>query len=82
MDFYSFDKVRYNTSVEMRDLLSDINTDDILGVLNPIWQKRPETASRLRGRIERVLDLGVVFEDPLHRVLGERYKIGARHVFP
>jgi integrase len=36
--------------------VSAIGTDDVLGVLNPIWQKRPETASRLRGRIERVLD--------------------------
>jgi integrase len=28
----------------------------VLRVLQPIWQKIPETASRLRGRIERVLD--------------------------
>lgn len=33
-----------------------ITTDDVLGVLQPIWQTKPETASRLRGRIERVLD--------------------------
>ena len=35
---------------------SQIETHDVLKVLNPIWQKTPETASRLRGRIERVLD--------------------------
>jgi integrase len=29
----------------------------VLGVLNPIWQSIPETASRLRGRIEAVLDI-------------------------
>jgi len=40
--------------------VSDIDTDDVLRVLNPIWQKRPETASRLRGRIERVLDFAKV----------------------
>ena len=40
--------------------VSDVNTDDVLSVLNPIWQKRPETASRLRGRIERVLDYAKV----------------------
>lgn len=40
--------------------VSEINTDDVLNVLNPIWQKRPETASRLRGRIERVLDFAKV----------------------
>lgn len=33
-----------------------ITTDDVLGVLQPIWLTKPETASRLRGRIERVLD--------------------------
>jgi hypothetical protein len=31
-------------------------TVDVLAVLQPIWQKKPETASRLRGRIERVLN--------------------------
>jgi integrase len=33
-----------------------IETADVLGVLRPIWQAKPETASRLRGRIERVLN--------------------------
>ena len=33
-----------------------IDTADVLGVLRPIWQAKPETASRLRGRIERVLN--------------------------
>ena len=33
-----------------------IGTDDVLSVLAPIWQTKNETASRLRGRIERVLD--------------------------
>lgn len=33
-----------------------IDTDDLLAVLQPIWQDKPETASRLRGRIEAVLD--------------------------
>ncbi len=27
----------------------------MLRVLNPVWQSKPETAARLRGRIERVL---------------------------
>jgi integrase len=36
--------------------IAEITTDDVLGVLKPIWQTKPETASRLRGRIERVLD--------------------------
>jgi integrase len=33
-----------------------ISTDDVLAVLKPIWLEKPETASRLRGRIEKVLD--------------------------
>ena len=33
-----------------------IDTEAVLGVLQPIWQSKPETASRLRGRIETVLD--------------------------
>src|SRR5262249_39448792 len=33
-----------------------IETTDVLAVLRPIWQTKGETASRLRGRIERVLN--------------------------
>ena len=36
--------------------VGEIATDDVLAVLKPIWNEKPETASRLRGRIERVLD--------------------------
>ena len=36
--------------------VADVNTEDVLQVLNPIWQSKSETASKLRGRIERVLD--------------------------
>lgn len=33
-----------------------INTEDVVAVLQPIWRSVPETASRLRGRIENILD--------------------------
>jgi integrase len=33
-----------------------ITTGDVLGVLKPLWHQKPETAARLRGRLERVLD--------------------------
>jgi integrase len=33
-----------------------IDTQAVLGVLQPLWQRIPETASRLRGRIEAVLN--------------------------
>jgi len=38
-----------------RDVRS-IETNDVLAVLNPIWTAKPETASRVRQRIEAVLD--------------------------
>jgi integrase len=33
-----------------------VETAGVLSCLTPIWQSKPETASRLRGRIERVLN--------------------------
>ena len=36
--------------------IDEVTTEQILGVLQPIWLSKPETASRVRGRIERVLD--------------------------
>jgi hypothetical protein len=33
-----------------------ISTEHVLSVLKPLWTTKPETAARLRGRIERVLD--------------------------
>ncbi|RME96447.1 MAG: DUF4102 domain-containing protein, partial [Alphaproteobacteria bacterium] len=33
-----------------------IGTQEVLGVLRPIWTDKPETASRVRQRIEAVLD--------------------------
>jgi integrase len=33
-----------------------VDTGAVLRVLEPIWREKPETASRLRGRIESVLD--------------------------
>ncbi|MGU3463569.1 tyrosine-type recombinase/integrase [Methylobacterium sp. C33D] len=36
--------------------VAEITTDDVLAVLSPIWTTKNETAARVRGRIERVLD--------------------------
>jgi hypothetical protein len=33
-----------------------VATNDVLAVLKPIWTTKAETASRIRGRIEKVLD--------------------------
>jgi integrase len=41
----------------MTDMPIDhVDTDAVLAVLRPIWQTKPETAKRVRGRIERILD--------------------------
>jgi integrase len=37
-------------------MVETISTRDILEVLQPLWQRTPETAERFRGRIENVLD--------------------------
>jgi integrase len=36
--------------------IGEVTTDDVLKVLKPIWRTKAETARRIRGRIERVLD--------------------------
>jgi integrase len=36
--------------------VDEVAVEHVLAVLKPIWATKPETASRLRGRIERVLD--------------------------
>jgi integrase len=40
--------------------VKDIDIDDVVRVLDPIWRKIPETASRVRGRIEAVLGFATV----------------------
>ena len=36
--------------------INEVTTEQVLAVLQPIWLSKAETASRLRGRIERILD--------------------------
>ena len=46
-----------NHAAPIREIRVDrITTEDVLSVLKPIVATTPETASRLRGRIEKVLD--------------------------
>jgi len=33
-----------------------VTVQDVMNILTPIWASKPETASRVRGRIEKVLD--------------------------
>lgn len=46
---------------ELGDLpVGAVDNGYVMRVLEPIWHDKPETASRLRGRIERVLDWATV----------------------
>lgn len=69
--------------------VADINTDDILAALRPIWATKSETASRVRGRIERVLDAAKAkglrtgdnparWRGHLDQLLAKRRKLSAR----
>jgi integrase len=40
--------------------VQDIDTGLVLRVLEPIWSEKPETASRIRGRIDNILDWATV----------------------
>jgi integrase len=40
--------------------VADIDTDAVILVIEPIWRRIPETASRVRGRIEKILDFATV----------------------
>ncbi len=40
--------------------ISAIETGDITKIIEPLWATKPETASRIRGRIEVILDYGRV----------------------
>ncbi len=43
--------------------VADVSTQDVLRALQPIWRTKAETASRLRGRIEAVIDSARVAGD-------------------
>jgi integrase len=36
--------------------VADVSTADVLAVLTPVWTTKPETATRIRSRVELVLD--------------------------
>jgi integrase len=70
--------------------VNEITTEDVLTVLKPLADSRPETASRLRGRIERVLDAAKakgfrVGENParwrghLDHLMAKRQKLSRGH---
>lgn len=40
--------------------VAQIETEHVLAALSPIWQRLPETAGRVRARVERILDVATV----------------------
>ncbi len=61
--------------------VQDIDADLVRKVLEPIWRSKPETANRVRGRIESILDYAAVLklrtgENPA------RWRGHLDHVFP
>ena len=60
-----------------------VDTEAVLSVLKPLWQTKPETASRLRGRIEAVLDFARAKGDiPQDRANPARWKGHLAHLLP
>ena len=67
---YDLSKVRIDADVHSRHVaaltalrakkIDEVSTGDVLAVLTPIWSLANETASRVRGRIEKVLDAAKV----------------------
>lgn len=73
--------------------VATITTRDVLACLEPIWQTKTETASRLRQRIERVLDWATTagyrsgnnparWDGVIENLLPSPAKLGARRNHP
>lgn len=70
--------------------IDEIDTTAVLSVLQPIWGRIPETASRVRGRIEAVLDYAkahglrtgenpAAWRNHLALILPKRQKLSRQH---
>lgn len=63
--------------------VENIGTDDVLAILQPVWSTKSETAARVRGRIEAVLDAararGLIDRD---RANPARWKGHLSHLLP
>ncbi len=85
------EKAKHDYCKSLRSLdVAAVTTDDVLDVVRPFWEVKPETASRIRGRIERVLDFAKVqgwrsgdnparWEGHLEHTLSERQKLTRGH---
>jgi integrase len=62
--------------------VADIDTDDVVRVLDPIWKSIPETASRIRGRIESILGFAHVRKFRTSSANPARWRDHLEEVFP
>lgn len=70
--------------------VGDVSRDDVLSALRPIWKLHPETARRVRGRIEMVLAFGdangwcapgtnPALQKPIFLALGDQNETKRKH---
>lgn len=63
-------------------LLSEIGTDDITKLLTPIWTTKNPTATRLRGRIEQILDSATAAGLRPNTINPAAWKGNLKHLLP
>jgi integrase len=61
--------------------IAAVDTNFVMQILDPIWGAKPETASRVRGRIERIIDYAIVrgFRDGPNPA---QWRGGLAHILP
>ncbi|WP_287989914.1 DUF4102 domain-containing protein, partial [Acidiphilium sp.] len=64
-DTWRNEKHRYQWGATLRDYVfpqigrmgvAQVGVAEVMAILEPIWREKPETATRVRGRIEAILD--------------------------
>lgn len=73
---------RYASPILGTKAASAITFADVMDVLKPIWAIKPETASRVRGRVEAVLDYAAVVEVAHERTNPAKWKGRLDKVLP
>ena len=61
--------------------IEEVNTPLVLEILDPIWRAKTETATRVRQRIEKILD-GATVEDLFDKPNPARWKGHLSHLLP
>lgn len=62
--------------------IEDIEIDHILSIFQPLWHEKTETASKLRGRIEKIIDFAIVNKNRKNKENPARWKNNLEHILP